>query len=203
MNWWVCNEITCYLSSKQSYKRSRNHSTVIDVTNVNDVENFTTSSVHYSNSDDVTPDNDSNCCPLKTNCTSCFLATSTDVFSIRNHELVRVEVALQSAIFVFAITGNVLVLLALCRHAAARRRPHQNLRQHHQQHPAPVAAVSAAAHSVSGYHLSRMDFMIFHLAVADLSVAFFNVLPQLIWDATQHFQGNDFLCRTVAYLQVG
>ena len=32
--------------------------------------------------------------------------------------------------------------------------------------------------------LSRMNLMIAHLSVADLFVAFFNVLPQLIWDIT-------------------
>lgn len=28
------------------------------------------------------------------------------------------------------------------------------------------------------------------------------VLPQLIWDITGRFQGPDFLCRTVKYLQI-
>ena len=32
--------------------------------------------------------------------------------------------------------------------------------------------------------LSRMNLMIAHLSIADLFVAFFNVLPQLIWDIT-------------------
>ena len=32
--------------------------------------------------------------------------------------------------------------------------------------------------------LSRMNLMIVHLSIADLFVAFFNVLPQLIWDIT-------------------
>lgn len=47
-----------------------------------------------------------------------------------------------------------------------------------------------------------MDFMILHLTLADLSVAGFTVLPQLIWDALGQFPGNDLLCRCVAYLQV-
>ena len=32
--------------------------------------------------------------------------------------------------------------------------------------------------------LCRMNLMIAHLSIADLFVAFFNVLPQLIWDVT-------------------
>ncbi len=50
--------------------------------------------------------------------------------------------------------------------------------------------------------LSRMNMMIVHLSLADLFVAFFNVLPQLIWDITFRFYGNDFLCRSVKYFQV-
>ena len=50
--------------------------------------------------------------------------------------------------------------------------------------------------------LSRMNLMIAHLSIADLFVAFFNVLPQLIWDITAKFYGGDFLCRSVKYFQV-
>lgn len=50
--------------------------------------------------------------------------------------------------------------------------------------------------------LSRMNLLILHLAIADLFVAFFNILPQLIWDITYMFYGNDFLCRSVKYFQV-
>ena len=41
--------------------------------------------------------------------------------------------------------------------------------------------------------------MIFHSL---FQVAFFNILPQLLWDVTYRFQGNDFMCRTVKYMQV-
>ncbi|CAG5130245.1 unnamed protein product, partial [Candidula unifasciata] len=51
-------------------------------------------------------------------------------------------------------------------------------------------------------HLSRMHLMILHLSLADLFVAFFNVLPQLIWDITYRFQGGSFMCVVVKYLQV-
>ena len=50
--------------------------------------------------------------------------------------------------------------------------------------------------------LSRMNLMIVHLSIADLFVAFFNILPQLIWDITYRFYGNDFLCRSVKLGQV-
>ena len=50
--------------------------------------------------------------------------------------------------------------------------------------------------------LSRMNLLIVHLSLADLFVAIFNVLPQLIWDITFRFQGNDFLCRSVKFFQV-
>ena len=50
--------------------------------------------------------------------------------------------------------------------------------------------------------LSRMNMMIVHLSLADLFVAFFNVLPQMAWDVTFRFVGGDFLCRSVKYFQV-
>jgi len=56
--------------------------------------------------------------------------------------------------------------------------------------------------------LSRMTAMIVHLSCADLFVAVFNILPQLLWDVTKMndaqvgFYGNDFVCRAVAYAQL-
>ena len=42
--------------------------------------------------------------------------------------------------------------------------------------------------------LSRMQMFIIHLAIADISVALFQTLPQLIMDITNRFDGNNFLC---------
>ncbi|XP_033888406.1 arg8-vasotocin receptor-like [Acipenser ruthenus] len=50
--------------------------------------------------------------------------------------------------------------------------------------------------------ISRMHLFIKHLSLADLMVAFFQVLPQLCWDVTFRFSGPDFLCRIVKHLQV-
>ena len=44
--------------------------------------------------------------------------------------------------------------------------------------------------------------MIVHLSCADLFVAFFNVLPQLLWDVTHRFLGGAVLCKLVKYFQV-
>ncbi|XP_039204838.1 oxytocin receptor [Crotalus tigris] len=49
---------------------------------------------------------------------------------------------------------------------------------------------------------SRMYFFMKHLSIADLVVAIFQVLPQLIWDITFRFKGPDYLCRLIKYLQV-
>ncbi|GAA6215760.1 vasopressin V2 receptor-like [Lates japonicus] len=50
--------------------------------------------------------------------------------------------------------------------------------------------------------MSRMRVFVFHLCLADLVVAFFQVCPQLIWDITDRFAGPDLVCRLVKYLQV-
>uniref|UniRef100_A0A672S8K4 Arginine vasopressin receptor 2 n=1 Tax=Sinocyclocheilus grahami TaxID=75366 RepID=A0A672S8K4_SINGR len=47
-----------------------------------------------------------------------------------------------------------------------------------------------------------MHLFMVNLCVADLVVAFFQVLPQLVWDITERFQGPDVLCRSVKYLQI-
>ncbi|XP_044236963.2 vasopressin V1b receptor-like [Ursus americanus] len=48
---------------------------------------------------------------------------------------------------------------------------------------------------------SRMHLFVLHLALTDLGVALFQVLPQLLWDITYRFRGPDLLCRAVKYLQ--
>ncbi|KAM3621500.1 uncharacterized protein V6R79_012000 [Siganus canaliculatus] len=50
--------------------------------------------------------------------------------------------------------------------------------------------------------MSRMRVFVFHLCLADLVVAFFQVCPQLMWDITDRFLGPDLVCRLVKYLQV-
>ncbi|XP_068013848.1 oxytocin receptor [Melanerpes formicivorus] len=61
--------------------------------------------------------------------------------------------------------------------------------------------VLLAIHTSRQKH-SRMYFFMKHLSIADLVVAIFQVLPQLIWDITFRFYGPDFLCRLIKYLQV-
>nr|AWK59747.1 isotocin receptor 1 [Monopterus albus] len=58
-------------------------------------------------------------------------------------------------------------------------------------------AINTTKHSQS-----RMYYFMKHLSIADLVVAIFQVLPQLIWDITFRFYGPDSLCRLVKYLQV-
>ncbi|KAM8915046.1 isotocin receptor-like [Spinachia spinachia] len=60
-----------------------------------------------------------------------------------------------------------------------------------------LRAIPAAKHGQS-----RMYYFMKHLSIADLVVAIFQVLPQLIWDITFRFYGPDLLCRLVKYLQV-
>lgn len=50
--------------------------------------------------------------------------------------------------------------------------------------------------------ITRMAFFILYLTIADLLVAFFSVLPMLIWKSTTTFFGGDLLCRIVAFLML-
>ncbi|XP_076860746.1 arginine vasopressin receptor 2, like [Brachyhypopomus gauderio] len=49
---------------------------------------------------------------------------------------------------------------------------------------------------------SRTQLFLLHLCLADLVVAFFQVLPQVSMEITQRFRGSDIVCRSVKYLQV-
>ncbi|XP_070848714.1 arginine vasopressin receptor 2, like [Chaetodon trifascialis] len=49
---------------------------------------------------------------------------------------------------------------------------------------------------------TRTQLFLLHLGLADLVVAFFQVLPQFLIEITHRFRGTDFLCRSVKYLQV-
>ncbi|KAI3357830.1 hypothetical protein L3Q82_016213 [Scortum barcoo] len=51
------------------------------------------------------------------------------------------------------------------------------------------------------HHNPLHQFML-NLCLADLVVALFQVLPQLVWEAKGRFTAPDFLCRLVKYLQV-
>ncbi|KAM9351228.1 vasopressin V2 receptor [Symphorus nematophorus] len=51
-------------------------------------------------------------------------------------------------------------------------------------------------------HNAPMHVFMVNLCIADLVVALFQVLPQLIWDITERFQGPDLLCRSIKYLQI-
>lgn len=50
--------------------------------------------------------------------------------------------------------------------------------------------------------LSRMYYFILHLCVSDLIVAFFHILPQLCWEITYRFRGNNFLCKVTKFSQL-
>ncbi|XP_020641695.3 vasopressin V1a receptor [Pogona vitticeps] len=64
------------------------------------------------------------------------------------------------------------------------------------------ALVLLALHRTPRQKASRMHLFIRHLSLADLAVAFFQVLPQLCWEVTHRFHGPDGLCRVVKHLQV-
>ncbi|KAL4646125.1 vasopressin V2 receptor-like [Arapaima gigas] len=51
-------------------------------------------------------------------------------------------------------------------------------------------------------HHAPMHLFMVNLCIADLVVAVFQVLPQLVWDITERFQGPDAMCRLVKYLQI-
>ena len=47
-----------------------------------------------------------------------------------------------------------------------------------------------------------MHFFILNLCIADLTMAFFNTLPQMLWDITYKFYAPDVICRIIKMLQL-
>jgi len=119
--------------------------------------------------------------------TSLINGSGQGVGRVRDERLASVEIAVQMVILCAAVIGNVLVLVVVL--VVVRRRD-------------GVVTAGIQTNTSSTPPLSRMNRMIVHLSTADLFVAFFNVLPQLLWDVTGTFRGNDLLCRTVTYLQL-
>lgn len=51
-------------------------------------------------------------------------------------------------------------------------------------------------------NFTRMHVFITHLCFADMLVAFFNILPQLIWEIVGEWKAGDFMCRLVKFMQI-
>ena len=51
-------------------------------------------------------------------------------------------------------------------------------------------------------HYTRMQIFIIHLCFADMLVAFFNILPQLIWEIVGEWVAGDLMCRCVKFMQI-
>jgi len=50
--------------------------------------------------------------------------------------------------------------------------------------------------------VSRMSFYIIHLSIADISVAFMSILPQILWRNSVIFMNSQFLCKLVTFTQI-
>lgn len=93
-------------------------------------------------------------------------------------KLLKIEVFIMTTVFILALVGNSIViltfLLRLCIKNGFRRNK-----------------------------LSRMNFYIFHLSVADVYVSLGNILTMLIWRQNNNmFFGGDLACKLVVYFQV-
>ncbi|XP_060577282.1 cephalotocin receptor 2-like [Ruditapes philippinarum] len=51
-------------------------------------------------------------------------------------------------------------------------------------------------------NFTRMHVFITHLCFADMLVAFFNILPQLIWEIVGEWKAGDMMCRFVKFMQI-
>ncbi len=93
-------------------------------------------------------------------------------------KLLKIEILIMTTVFILAFVGNLIVILTIL------------IRIYYK----------------SGFRknkLTRMNFYIFHLSIADVYVSLGNILTMLIWRQNNNiFFGGDLVCRVVVYFQV-
>jgi hypothetical protein len=98
--------------------------------------------------------------------------------SLINKNLLKIEVLFMTIVFVFAFIGNSLVVTTLLLRFFVNKENRRN-------------------------KLSRMNFFILHLSIADIYVSLGNILTMLIWRKNNNiFFAGDIACRLVVYFQL-
>jgi hypothetical protein len=93
-------------------------------------------------------------------------------------KLLKIEVLIMTSVFVLAFAGNLIVIFTIL------------LRSCHKT-------------GFSKNKLTRMNFYILHLSIADVYVSLGNILTMLMWRQNNNiFFGGDLVCRVVVYFQV-
>lgn len=99
-----------------------------------------------------------------------------------DQNLLKIEVFTMSLVFTLAVIGNTVVILTLTFGHLIKPKK------------------SRSKHTAK---LSRMNFYILHLSIADIYVSFGNILTMLIWRKNNNlFFGGDLTCRLVVYFQL-
>lgn len=106
-----------------------------------------------------------------------------------------VSVIVLGIIFTLAILGNAVVVVVLL------------LRYFKKESIPDVTSTGSDDHfhsacAKSRMRLTSMQWFMLMLSLADIFGAFFTMLPQIIMDVVEDFHGNDFVCKSVKYLQV-
>lgn len=100
-----------------------------------------------------------------------------------DQNLLKIEVFTMSLVFTLAVIGNTVVILTLTF-----------------GHLIKSGKKSRIKHVAK---LSRMNFYILHLSIADIYVSFGNILTMLLWRQNNNlFFGGDLTCRLVVYFQL-
>lgn len=92
--------------------------------------------------------------------------------------LLKIEILIMTTVFILALVGNSIVVLTFLVRLYVKTGFRKN-------------------------KLSRMNFYIFHLSIADIYVSLGNILTMLIWRQNNNiFFGGDISCRVVVYFQL-
>jgi hypothetical protein len=126
--------------------------------------------------------------------------------------LLKIEVFVMALEFVLALVGNLIVILTLLlrryiktkasfEHSSSNT--NQNTLKQSTGNTASCGASVGQNRSRKSRRLTRMNFFILNLSIADAYVSLGNILTMMLWRMNNNlFYGGDLACRLVVYFQL-
>jgi hypothetical protein len=142
--------------------------------------------------------------PNETNAIKYSNETSVSFDSLIDKDLLRIEVLIMTLVFVLALVGNSIVVITILFKSllkpSIQRKP---TRANSSVYFSNSATSTSHSNKRGSLKISRMNFFILNLSLADIYVSLGNVLTMLMWRRNNNlFYGGESACRLVAYFQL-
>jgi hypothetical protein len=130
--------------------------------------------------------------------------TTVSFDSLIDKDLLSIEVLIMTLVFVLALVGNsIVVVTILFKSLLKPLNQRKATRTNSSAYFSNSASSTSNTRKMSSLKISRMNFFILNLSLADIYVSLGNVLTMLLWRRNNNlFYGGDLACRLVAYFQL-